>query len=103
MTKLLEAFRWWRLGVSWKKAIQLAGLKRKERYHRELGLLLVIAAAYAIVGHNDLADARITAAMERDTRVKLERNVVRCLNGEHILLNKTDYMDCYVQYTWGSK
>lgn len=103
MTKLLEAFRWYRLGVSWKKAVQLADLKRKERYHRELGLLLAIAAAYAIVGYNDLADARLTAAMERDTRVKLERNVAACLNGQHILLNKTDYMDCYHYETRGAE
>jgi len=71
MTKLLEAFRWYRLGVSWRKAIQLANMKRKERYHRELGLMLAIAAAYAIVGHNDLGDVCLGQRCRFQSRLRL--------------------------------
>jgi hypothetical protein len=81
MTKLLEAFRWWRLGVSWRKAVQLANMKRKERYHRELGLLLALAVAYVVVARNDEATAVESAARDHAARVAAEANLAHCLNG----------------------
>ena len=102
--QLGHALRMKQQGFCFSKAWQLAGFNvRRQDYSKEIKLGLVFFAALLIVGYNDKKDAELTTRMEKDARVSLERNVVACLNGQHISLNKTDYMDCYHYETMRSE
>lgn len=103
-TQLLYALNLKRQGFCFAKSWQLAGFNiRRQSYKHEIRLALVFFVALLVVGYNDKKDAELTAQMERDARVHVESMVAECLNGQHISLNKTDYMDCYHYETMGSK
>lgn len=103
-SQFLYALNLKRQGFRFGKAWQLAGFNvRRQSYKHETRLVLAFFAALLIVGYNDKKDAEVTARMERDARVHIESVVAGCLNGQHISLNKTDYMDCYHYETMESK
>lgn len=86
MTKLFEAFRWWRIGVSWRKSWELASYAaRKRNAMRDLALVAVLLTAYVVVAWNDAAAAADAsahaAAHDRADRVTAEANLAHCLNG----------------------
>lgn len=86
MSKLFEALRWYRLGVSWRKSWELASFAaRKRNAMADLAVIFAILLAYVVVAWNDEATAAeaasYKAACDRAARVAAEAHLAHCLNG----------------------
>lgn len=98
LKQLAIALRWYRMGVTWRKAWYLAKTQyiRQEQYKAEALVLVILFAGYAFVGYQDAQVQQSHVAYVEAHKDAVEKSLAHCLNGKPVQVEDKHVLTCTI-------